>query len=70
MTQHSGPVSHPVFSRRTALQAGSIGLLGLGLAELSALRGLASGDAAPPKKSVRSNSTGHGWSFFRPATLA
>src|SRR5207244_12008531 len=46
MTQHSGPISHPVFTRRTALQAGSIGLLGLGLAELSALRSVASGDAA------------------------
>jgi hypothetical protein len=29
---------HPRFSRRTALQAGSIGLLGLGLNDLSALR--------------------------------
>src|SRR5262249_31348298 len=37
-------------TRRTALQAGSIGLLGLGLAELSALRGLTA--EAPPKKSV------------------
>src|SRR5687767_3551854 len=52
MAQRSDPVSHPVFTRRTALQAGSIGLLGLGLAELSALRGLASDLPAPPKKSV------------------
>jgi hypothetical protein len=30
--------SHPAFTRRTAIQAGSIGLLGLGLTELNALR--------------------------------
>ena len=29
---------HPVFTRRTAIQAGSIGLLGLGMSHLSALR--------------------------------
>lgn len=43
-------VSHPPLSRRTALQAGTIGLLGLGLSELSALRSLAS--QTPPTKSV------------------
>lgn len=32
--------SHPKFSRRTAIQAGGIGLLGLGLSELTALRAL------------------------------
>jgi len=30
---------HPVFTRRTALQAGSVGLLGLGINHLQALRG-------------------------------
>ncbi|MEO1994321.1 MAG: DUF1501 domain-containing protein, partial [Planctomycetaceae bacterium] len=34
---------HPVFSRRTALQAGSVGLLGLGMNRLDDLRG-----AIPP----------------------
>src|SRR5262245_37617322 len=29
---------HPVFTRRTAIQAGSVGLLGLGMGHLSALR--------------------------------
>ena len=35
---------HPVFGRRTALQAGAIGLLGLGMSDLAALRAAA---AAP-----------------------
>ncbi len=38
----STPLAHPTFTRRTALQAGTIGLLGLGTGELSALRSLAS----------------------------
>jgi hypothetical protein len=37
----SGPFQHPVFTRRTALQAGTIGLLGLGVNQLDALRALA-----------------------------
>ena len=37
---------HPVFSRRTALQAGTIGLLGLGLNHLQALRAVAVPPAA------------------------
>jgi hypothetical protein len=45
-------VSHPVFTRRSALQAGSIGLLGLGLSELSALRSVASPQLVTPAKSV------------------
>src|SRR5581483_2977812 len=32
---------HPVFTRRTALQAGAIGLLGLGMNHLAPLRALA-----------------------------
>src|SRR5438874_2301475 len=38
------PLQHPVFTRRTALQAGAIGLLGLGTNHLEALR------AATPSK--------------------
>src|SRR5579872_7284174 len=45
----------PVFpwpcTRRTALQAGALGLMGLGLAELSALRAVAS-EGTPRRKSV------------------
>ena len=40
------PASHPYISRRTALEVGSIGLLGLGINHLDALRVEA---AAPPK---------------------
>ncbi len=43
--------SHPPFNRRTALQAGAVGILGLGLSELQRLRGAA--PASNPKaKSV------------------
>src|SRR5437899_911746 len=35
------PLQHPVCTRRAALQAGAVGLLGLGSAELSALRAAA-----------------------------
>src|SRR5947209_8378336 len=35
---HATP-SHPRISRRTALQAGAVGLLGLGMGELAALQG-------------------------------
>jgi hypothetical protein len=41
---------HPTFSRRTLLQAGSIGLLGLGSGDLAALRALG---AARPTKPAR-----------------
>ncbi len=40
---------HPVFSRRTALQAGGIGLLGLGMSHLEALR---AEEAAPRKRTA------------------
>jgi hypothetical protein len=45
------PPSHPPLNRRSALQAGATGLLGLGLAELSALRSLA-GAPSPRARSV------------------
>jgi hypothetical protein len=58
MTEHDDLVSHPVWTRRALLQAGSIGLLGLGISELSALR-RAAGESRPasdrpvtPNKSV------------------
>src|SRR5271166_4856655 len=43
---------HPVFSRRIALQAGAIGLLGLGINHLAPLRAL----AAPAKRRFRARS--------------
>src|SRR5712692_547162 len=52
MPQRPESVPHPTFTRRTALQAGSIGLLGLGMAEVTALRGLAAETAARSQKSV------------------
>jgi hypothetical protein len=36
---------HPTFTRRTALQAGAVGLLGLGMNHLAGLRALAGGDS-------------------------
>lgn len=38
---HPTPAEHPVFPRRTALQAGSVGLLGLGMNHVSELAGRA-----------------------------
>jgi uncharacterized protein (DUF1501 family) len=46
----TGRLSHPTFSRRFALQAGAVGLLGLGLDSLGALR--AAGAAETRKRSV------------------
>jgi hypothetical protein len=51
-SQHGGSVSHPVLTRRGVLQAGAIGLLGLGTAELSALRSMAKGEGVTPSRSV------------------
>ena len=45
-------VAHPVFTRRCALQAGAIGVLGMGMSELSALRAMASPGSVTPLKSV------------------
>jgi len=41
---------HPVFSRRAALQAGSIGLLGIGLNHVQALRAAEVSEGAPPTR--------------------
>ena len=45
MQPASSPL-HPVLTRRSAIQAGTIGLLGLGMGELSALQALAAGAKA------------------------
>lgn len=47
-------LQHPRFSRRTALQAGSVGLLGLGMNHVTALRAMAAEAGAPaaPSRSV------------------
>ncbi len=41
-------VTHPQLSRRTALQVGSVGLLGLGMNHLAGLRGLAAENGVAP----------------------
>ena len=41
-------MQHPVFTRRTALQAGSVGLLGLGMNHVAALRALAADNGITP----------------------
>src|SRR5690349_309762 len=43
---------HPSFTRRTAIQAGAVGLLGLGLGELRALRAAAADGRTRPARSV------------------
>ena len=40
---------HPSISRRTAIQAGGIGLLGLGMNHVAGLRAMAA-EAAPPRR--------------------
>lgn len=45
-------VSHSAVTRRTAIQAGSIGLMGLGISDLFALRGAAASRPVVPEKSV------------------
>lgn len=51
MASHPESVFPSLCTRRTALQAGAIGLMGLGLSELSALRSAAS-EGKAPRKSV------------------
>src|SRR3989304_3576098 len=48
--------AHPRISRRTAIQAGAVGLLGLGMNHLTALRGAAGGAGAggPASPTARS----------------
>lgn len=50
----AGPtsVSHPTLTRRSMLQAGSIGLMGLGMSDVSALRAMAAPGRLPATKSV------------------
>src|SRR5207244_1882694 len=43
---------HPVFTRRTLIQAGTIGLLGLGSSQLAALKALASEGTHSPARAV------------------
>src|SRR5690242_109002 len=50
MPQAAQVPQHPVFTRRTALQAGTIGLLGLGMNHVEALRAVAAKPA--PAKTV------------------
>ena len=47
----SGPI-HPVPTRRVALQAGAVGLLGLGTAELNLLRAAGPTGARAPARAV------------------
>jgi hypothetical protein len=51
MPHASQAMHHPLFTRRTALQAGAIGLLGLGVNHLAALRAVAAGSAGKTVKS-------------------
>lgn len=52
MSQRSDHPSQPRFNRRSWLEAGSIGALGLGLADLSVARALAAPARSTPEKSV------------------
>lgn len=47
------PCHHPRFSRRLALQAGAVGICGLGMNHLAALRALAGPGDLPPAKARR-----------------
>jgi hypothetical protein len=53
---------HPQLSRRAALQAGGIGIVGLGIQDLSALRAIAAeqSQASGPRSETRSSRTSAG----------
>jgi len=53
MPSHRVPFEHPPISRRVALQAGSLGLLGLGTNHLEALRAAAPAGDAPREHSAQ-----------------
>lgn len=53
MPRSAVTVTHPALTRRSALQAGAIGLMGLGMSELIALRARAAqGPVTPPKSTI------------------
>jgi uncharacterized protein (DUF1501 family) len=53
MTHHSSAMQHPQFDRRVAIQAGAVGLLGLGMNHAAALRtSAATAGKAVPTRSV------------------
>ncbi len=52
-TSNTSPVNHPL-SRRTAIQAGAIGLLGMGVNHLDALRSVAGGENSTTKTCAKS----------------
>ncbi len=52
MHASSPPFQHPVFTRRAALQAGAVGLLGLGVNHVEALRAASAGPRSPAARSV------------------
>lgn len=53
-TLRSGAFRHPSFSRRTAVQAGAVGLLGFGMNHLDALRAAAASEKQAPAGKARS----------------
>ena len=53
-TNNSTFVCHPVVNRRVSIQAGAIGLLGLGMNHLDALQSAAEGSAPSAPKDQRS----------------
>lgn len=52
MSRAAFSFAHPLLSRRAAIEAGAIGLLGLGMNHLAALRAAAASDARPRAKAV------------------
>ncbi len=52
-TLPTGPLQHPRVARRTAIQAGAVGLLGLGMNHLAPLRALAARDRSGGQASPR-----------------